>query len=231
MLLNRYISFFFSFERRAQALHPSEEAVASAGSRWFKLQPGWSTLAATTIWGRRSALNAGLLTPAGISRSQPQPNLAPTGTRSFWRSGSWDRVSLGDYGIHDGMNLGALLPVGQNSSSLPLPLLPLSTPTLVCLFLKTHANKNLRGWTSLVVQWLRICLPMQGPQVWSLVWEDPTCCGATKPVCLCPTACAPQEKPAQWEDCALQAESSPPCSLQVEKAWVEQWRVSRVKNK
>ena len=61
------------------------------------------------------------------------------------------------------------------------------------------------GWkdvvgTSLVVQWLRICLPMQGTWVWSLVGElrllqgransdfmlelfhDPTCCRATKPM-------------------------------------------------
>ena len=37
--------------------------------------------------------------------------------------------------------------------------------------------------TSLVEQWLRICLPVQGTQVWALVWEDPTCLGATKPVC------------------------------------------------
>ena len=36
--------------------------------------------------------------------------------------------------------------------------------------------------TSLVAQWLGICLPMQGTQVRPLVWEDPTCCGATKPV-------------------------------------------------
>ena len=35
---------------------------------------------------------------------------------------------------------------------------------------------------SLVAQWLRICLPMQGTRVQSLVREDPTCCGATKPV-------------------------------------------------
>ena len=34
----------------------------------------------------------------------------------------------------------------------------------------------------LVVQWLRICLPMQGTRVRSLVWEDPTCRRATKPV-------------------------------------------------
>ena len=27
---------------------------------------------------------------------------------------------------------------------------------------------------SLVVQWLRICLPMQGTRVRALVWEDPT---------------------------------------------------------
>ena len=31
---------------------------------------------------------------------------------------------------------------------------------------------------SLVVQWLRIYLPMQGMWVLSLVWEDPTCCRA-----------------------------------------------------
>ena len=37
--------------------------------------------------------------------------------------------------------------------------------------------------TSLVVQWLRIRLPVQGTKVPSLVEEDPTCCGATKPVC------------------------------------------------
>ena len=35
---------------------------------------------------------------------------------------------------------------------------------------------------SLVAQWLRIHLPMQGTQVQALVWEDPTCREATKPV-------------------------------------------------
>ena len=37
--------------------------------------------------------------------------------------------------------------------------------------------------TSLVVQWLRIHLLMQGTQVRSLVQEDPTCHGATKLMC------------------------------------------------
>ena len=36
--------------------------------------------------------------------------------------------------------------------------------------------------TSLVAQWLRICLPMQRTWVRALVWEDPSCHGATKPV-------------------------------------------------
>ena len=35
---------------------------------------------------------------------------------------------------------------------------------------------------SLVAQWLRICLPMQGMRVRALVWEDPTCRRATRPV-------------------------------------------------
>ena len=35
---------------------------------------------------------------------------------------------------------------------------------------------------SLVAQWLRICLPMQGTWVRALVWEDPTCRRATGPV-------------------------------------------------
>ena len=37
--------------------------------------------------------------------------------------------------------------------------------------------------TSLLVQWIRIHLPMQGTRVKSLVWEDSTCHGATKPTC------------------------------------------------
>ena len=40
---------------------------------------------------------------------------------------------------------------------------------------------NVTVRTSLVVQWLRIHLPMQGTWVQSLVWEDPTCLRVTKP--------------------------------------------------
>ena len=95
--------------------------------------------------------------------------------------------------------------------------------------------------TSLVVQWLRICLPLQGTQVWSLVQEDPTRSRATKPVHhsywayalqpgsrndwkTSPVCCNYRSlhtlqpvlwtrKPPQWE---AQLESSP-CWLQLEK--------------
>ena len=43
-------------------------------------------------------------------------------------------------------------------------------------------KKNTCPGASLVAQWLRICLPMQETRVRALVWEDPTCHGATGPV-------------------------------------------------
>ena len=47
--------------------------------------------------------------------------------------------------------------------------------------LSLYSLKNKEG-ASLVAQWLRSCLPMQGTRVRALVWEDPTCRGATRPV-------------------------------------------------
>ena len=44
------------------------------------------------------------------------------------------------------------------------------------------AIKNCATWASLVAQWLRIHLPMQGTRVLALVREDPTCRRATKAV-------------------------------------------------
>ena len=42
--------------------------------------------------------------------------------------------------------------------------------------------KKFTTGASLVAQWLRVCLPMQGTRVRALVWEDPTCRGANRPV-------------------------------------------------
>ena len=53
---------------------------------------------------------------------------------------------------------------------------PIFPQYVMCLLL------NEKHRASLVAQWLRICLPMQGTRVRALVWEDPTCHGATRPV-------------------------------------------------
>ena len=81
----------------------------------------------------------------------------------------------------------------------------------------TDSHKKERNRASLVAQWWRICLSIQGIRVWSLIWENPTCCDTTKlgasttePVLLSPGATATevacprahalqQEKPPQWE--------------------------------
>ena len=47
----------------------------------------------------------------------------------------------------------------------------------------TSKELNTMTGTSLMVQWLRISLPMQKTQVQFLVQEDPTCLRATRPMC------------------------------------------------
>ena len=85
---------------------------------------------------------------------------------------------------------------------------------------------------SQVIQWLRICLPMEGTWIWSLVQEDLTCHQATRRVCpqlLKPAhsrAHAPQQETRpQWEAYTSWLESIPH-SPQLKKALVQQWRPS-----
>ena len=58
------------------------------------------------------------------------------------------------------------------------------------ILLVTNDIKNSVPGTSPVAQWLRIHLPMQGTRVRALVWENPTCRRATKPVRHSYWACA-----------------------------------------
>ena len=98
---------------------------------------------------------------------------------------------------------------------------------------KRHFNKRKYG-TSLVAQWLRICLPMQGTWVWALVQEDPTCHAATKPMhhnyWACASepasynywACVPQLlKPAHLQPMLHNKEKPPPW-----EAHTPQWRIA-----
>ena len=96
--------------------------------------------------------------------------------------------------------------------------------------------------TSLVVEWARIRLLMHGTHVRSLVREDSTCRGATKPsspqllsLCAAATeahvqrACAPQTREVTALRSSCTAMKSSPHLLQLEKAHAQQWRPSMVK--
>ena len=61
-----------------------------------------------------------------------------------------------------------------------------------CLHFAFLVKKETRMRTSLVVQWFRIHLPVQGIRVPSLVWEASTCHRATEPMCCNYRSCAPQ---------------------------------------
>ena len=71
--------------------------------------------------------------------------------------------------------------------------------------------------TSLVVQWLRIHLPVQRIQIWSLVWENHTCCRATNPCATITEARVPgalwlqQKRPSQWAALKWQQRVAPTC--------------------
>ena len=75
---------------------------------------------------------------------------------------------------------------------------------------RTQLLTGLDSLASLIVQCLKICLAIQETQVQSLSQQDPTCHGATKPVCHDYWACTPRahvlqrQKPSEWEACELQ---------------------------
>ena len=98
-----------------------------------------------------------------------------------------------------------------------------------------HESK-LRVRASLVAQWLGVCLPMQGTRVRALVWEDPTCRGATRPR-------VPQLLSLHvWSLCSATREAaivrgprtamkSGARSPQLEKALARKWRPNTAKSR
>ena len=88
-----------------------------------------------------------------------------------------------------------------------------------------HHSKKVPSRTSLVVQWLRIHLPMQETQVQSLLQESSSCLGKTKPMCH-----------NYWASMFLNKKSprtptrEQPGLRPLEKASVQQQRPSAAKN-
>ena len=102
---------------------------------------------------------------------------------------------------------------------------------------------NARNWASLVVQWLRICLLMQGTWVQSLVWEDSTCRGATRPqrhdypaymlqlpTPMCLSLCSTTRETTATGNLRTAMKSSL-CLLKLEKTLKQQWRPTQPKIK
>ena len=97
-----------------------------------------------------------------------------------------------------------------------------------------NGAQNAPKGASLVVQWLRIRLPMQETRVRALVREDPTCRGVTKPVHHNYWACAlGSASHNYWSPCATTTGARVPraCAPQQEKppqgeARAPQWRVA-----
>ena len=90
----------------------------------------------------------------------------------------------------------------------------------------TWRRKKRQPWASLVAQWLRVCLLMQGTQVRALVWEDPTCRGAAGPVshncrARASGACAPQQRGRHSERPAHRDEEWPPLAATRESPCTE----------
>ena len=100
----------------------------------------------------------------------------------------------------------------QHKSCVPPP-----HPRDIVVLLTTLVRRKGSWRASLVAQWLRVHLPVQGTRVRALVWEDPTCRGAAGPVghnywACASGACAPQqERPRQWEARAPRWRVAPAC--------------------
>ena len=99
----------------------------------------------------------------------------------------------------------------------------------------TKSDKELPR-TSLVVQRLRICLPMQGPWVQSLIQEDATCLRAPKPLhhnywslCALEPVCARRQATVMRSPQTAISEEPPLATL--ENVYEQQWRPRVAKNK
>ena len=115
-----------------------------------------------TVWCRFCEGKGKIYRCACLGEKHCRKEKQETGQRALGRLGGWC-LSWTPFGIF--------------YTVWPESVLPTEKKKKTC---KTHFKKT--SGASLVAQWLRVCLPMQGTRVRALVWEDPTCRGATGPV-------------------------------------------------
>ena len=141
--------------------------------------------------------------------------------KDYSRNKAYVRKCIFQYSTHDFYHV--IKSISTPFSFIFKNSMPLSAFFLKVLSLRTKSSYR----ASLVAQWLGICLPMQGTRVRALVWEDPTCRRATKPVShsywACASgACAPQQERPRWWEAR---------SPQLEKGRAQQRRPNKAKKK
>ena len=111
--------------------------------------------------------------------------------------GFWGKISEGPWSPRNAMKNIRAFSRGENPWPSPKPGL-----------------RNHRAGTSLVAQWLRVCLPMQKTWVRALVREDPACHRATGPTChnywarTQEPACHSYWSPHAWSPCSTTREAT-----------------------
>ena len=87
---------------------------------------------------------------------------------------------------------------------MPVSSFMIVSSSLNCLESQSFLSFKVWSGASLVVQWLGVCLPVQGTRVRALVREDPACCGAAGPVSHNYWACALEPASHNYWACVLQ---------------------------
>ena len=120
----------------------------------------------------------------GTTEQQPQSHMKAFPPQVATRAQVKDRCAQ-----HLSESLGSSSPASRIISPLSATLTSSALPSTLSHWSKcrrppllVRLSYKATMWTSLEVQWLRICLPMKTTWVWPLVREDPRCHGATKPV-------------------------------------------------
>ena len=116
------------------------------------------------------------------------------------------------------------------------PKLKLLILDYIVIEIKALFKTKTKTGASLMAQWFRVCLLMQGTRVRALVWEDPTCRGATGPVshncwAWVSGACALRQEKAAIVRGPRTAMKGGPCLPQLEEALAQKWRPNTAKKK
>ena len=149
---------------------PEDATLTSLFMPHSHLKPSWSLKSSLNWWSLLLYLMK-FISPFGFLQGSSHSATHPPAQQEYIRGLPCPRCHVGSIGFPE---MGNTWVVPQRVYNF------VEKYTNNKVMLLFHSRTVYRA--SLVAQWLRIRLPMQGTRVQALVWEDPTCRGATKPV-------------------------------------------------